>query len=46
MNEGANFMDIPGDMHKLNAIPIGKKNGLMCFNKMVMAKGDILDMKD
>jgi hypothetical protein len=44
MNEGANFMDIPEDMHKINAIPLGKNNGVLCFNKMVASKNDC--MKD
>ena len=30
-------MDIPMEMHKINAIPLGKKAGFMAFNKMAVA---------
>ena len=36
LSEGAAFMDIPMEMHKINAIPLGKNAGFMAFNKMAM----------
>jgi NADH dehydrogenase FAD-containing subunit len=45
LNEGAKFMDIPGDMHKINAIPLGNKNGILCFNKMVAVNNGVMTMK-
>jgi hypothetical protein len=36
ISEGAAFMDIPMEMHKINAIPLGRKSGFMAFNKMAM----------
>lgn len=46
MNEGANFMDIPSNMNKINGIPLGKKNGIICFNKMVDVSNDAFEQKE
>lgn len=45
VNEGANFMDIPMEFHKINGIPLGKKNGFMAFNKMAKSDTTVYDMK-
>ena len=45
VNEGASFMDIPMEFHKINALPLGKKNGFMAFNKMAMADAGVYEQK-
>ena len=49
LSEGAAFMDIPMELHKINAIPLGKKSGFMAFNKMAMQQAvypDKLGLRD
>lgn len=49
LSEGAAFMDIPMELHKITAIPLGKKSGFMAFNKMAMQKpvyADKLGLRD
>ena len=45
LSESAKFQEIPEHFHKLNAIPLGSKGGVICFNKMVTYDKGTLNQK-